>query len=203
MSRMPLHDVTIDEARRKGVAWADGCAANQPSGAAGAWPSEPGSARMMLASLYSCVSDEAVRACCAAAAERWTVLVADASARRLAAASEHASRILQRLADAAEHVASRHVGVDVSQVLVMVTSGSSDMRGQAVGWTAEDPNMLKPGAIGNTPGFPSPYSYETPMHAMADGWNMLAPPCEKIVQEVIGWSPGRTEWTWWFTRTPQ
>jgi len=83
------------------------------------------------------------------------------------------------------------------QVLIMVTE-REDLRCGATGWTAEDPNLLKPGPIGNTPGFRGPYSYETPMHALAAGWKLLAPPTSFSAPRMG--RPHATEWQWWFTR---
>lgn len=83
------------------------------------------------------------------------------------------------------------------KVLIMSTTGP-ELRAEATGWTAEDPGLLRPGPIGMTPGFPEPYSYETPFHAMAAGWKLLAPP--KQYDAPLLTDPSHTEWEWWFVR---
>ena len=74
------------------------------------------------------------------------------------------------------------------QVLVMVTEGHT-LRSEAVGWTHEDGTLVQPGAIGHTRG-PRPYAAPaTPLHALGDGWSLLAPPTREGAES-----------TWWFVR---
>jgi len=85
------------------------------------------------------------------------------------------------------------------QILIMTTDRPA-LRSEAQGWTAEDPSLLREGPIGFTPGFPESYCYPTPMHALAAGWRLLAPP----TQQEGGRNPdtGETwqEWEWWMVR---
>lgn len=85
----------------------------------------------------------------------------------------------------------------MQKVLIMSTQ-TSDLRSEAIGWSAEDSNLVRPGPIGNSPGFPGPYSYPTPVHALADGWRLLAPPTQFDVKSGNG--TVRREWEWWFTK---
>lgn len=118
--RTPDHDVTIEEAHREGIAWAESCAATAPiGGPAGEWPRERSSARIILATRGR-ISDEAVTACIDAAAARWAVLVAAAAEKRLRYASEQAQRILDRIAAAIERGTTQHVvGVTTVQMPIV------------------------------------------------------------------------------------
>jgi hypothetical protein len=91
--------------------------------------------------------------------------------------------------------------MSVQQVLIMTTTGPT-LRSPADGWTAEDPSLLQPGHIGNTPGMREPYTYETPMHALAAGWHLLAPPT--LFKQYLYDENDRRKltpgWEWWFTR---
>lgn len=94
----------------------------------------------------------------------------------------------------------------IQQVLTMTTK-RPDLRSEAIGWSAEDPSKLKWGQpIGMTPGFGERYSYETPMHALADGWRLLAPPEEgerRVEDRADDGTPRELvydETSWWFVR---
>lgn len=81
------------------------------------------------------------------------------------------------------------------KVLVMSTNGP-DMRSTAQGWTCEDGAIVRAGDIGMT-GAPYPYpSPATPLHALGDGWCLLAPPAQ-IGRKAKALPRG--EWEWWFT----
>jgi hypothetical protein len=71
----------------------------------------------------------------------------------------------------------------------------STLRAAATGWGAEDSALVRPGHIGNTPGPRWRYRYETPMHALRDGWKLLAP-----AQLLKGEGDSPDEWEWWFVR---
>jgi hypothetical protein len=91
------------------------------------------------------------------------------------------------------------------QVLVMETEGEG-MRSEAVGWTAEDPRGAHPtkpvglcgvmwhgtGQYSMTPdrGPNNPYDYPDVLRALADGWQLMAPPTDT----------GLGTWEWWFSR---
>ena len=77
----------------------------------------------------------------------------------------------------------------MQKVLTMWTLEKS-LRSSATSWTAEDPGLLQPGYIGMTPAMKEFYGYETPFHALADGWKLLVPPsaCDTV------------EWEWWFVK---
>ena len=75
------------------------------------------------------------------------------------------------------------------EVCILSTERSS-MRAEVVGWTHENPALVKPGHIGMT-GAPLPYAYYTTvMHALADGWRLPAPPITEDDETV-----------WWLVRT--
>lgn len=81
----------------------------------------------------------------------------------------------------------------IQQVLTMATTSDS-LRSDANGWTCEDPRLLvhgKPIGCTHCPKFP--YTYDTPFHAMNDGWHLLGPPVR--VDDFV--------WSWWFVREVQ
>lgn len=88
----------------------------------------------------------------------------------------------------------------VQQHLMMTTEGRLTLRSKAVGWSAEDPRTFVPGGgherIGLSPGFRGPYSYSSPLAALADGWKLLAPP------ELIDTDSDQLHdhYDWWFVR---
>lgn len=80
----------------------------------------------------------------------------------------------------------------MQKVLIMSTRAAS-LRSEAVGWTYEDADLVRPGDIGNTPA-PDPYArHPTPMHALADGWRLLAPPMRQQSGPFV-------EWELWFVK---
>jgi hypothetical protein len=86
---------------------------------------------------------------------------------------------------------------EVEQVLVMHTYGRG-MRSEAFGWTAEDPrNVRRDKPVGYSLSWDhrreGAYTYDTPLHALAAGWRMLAPP-----EQFDG-----DNHEWWFVRTVQ
>jgi hypothetical protein len=86
----------------------------------------------------------------------------------------------------------------MAQKILVMSTKRSDPRSEAIGWSAEDGDVIVPGRpIGESPGFRGPYSYDTPMHAIRDGWRLLAPPKE-YQQEYL--SGARAEWEWWLTK---
>lgn len=86
------------------------------------------------------------------------------------------------------------------QVLICSTKDNC-VRSECVGWTANDSGKVKQNVhIGLTPGFGRFYSYETVLHAMGDGWKLLAPPTSYVVETDNG--PIK-EWEWWLVREPK
>jgi hypothetical protein len=87
------------------------------------------------------------------------------------------------------------------QKVLTMTTNEGHLRSAAEGWSAEDADPVRPGHIGNTPGFPGPYSYETPLHALGDGWRLLAPP-QSFWLTINNGDPDETtvERWWWFVR---
>jgi hypothetical protein len=84
------------------------------------------------------------------------------------------------------------------QKVLIMTTHSNSLRSKAVGWTHQDADLVKPGPIGNTPA-PTPYAaHPTPMHALADGWRLLAPPKPYETTTFVGTL--QTEWEWWFVK---
>ncbi len=82
-------------------------------------------------------------------------------------------------------------------VLNMATK-TDDVRSEAVGWTCNDSSLLIPNKpIGMTPGVKFDYAYPTVMHAMHDGWKMLAPPEKFITPTDNGLIEG---WYWWLVK---
>ena len=72
----------------------------------------------------------------------------------------------------------------MQKVLVMTTVGS-DMRSEAIGWSAEDgyeasEQFRATGRIdydvGSVMSYTGFHLYMTPVHALGDGWRLLAPP---------------------------
>lgn len=86
------------------------------------------------------------------------------------------------------------------------------LRADVDGWTCEDSGKLLPDKpIGFTRGPDFSYTYRTVMHALHDGWKLLAPPemyldrVEKTPAEVVEdplHQPFREvqRWEWWFVR---
>ena len=65
------------------------------------------------------------------------------------------------------------------QKIIVMNTDQPDMRSSANGWSAEDSNFYVFGKpVGNTPGASFRYDYENPLHAMAHGWRLMAPPYE-------------------------
>lgn len=83
------------------------------------------------------------------------------------------------------------------QVLQMSTWGSS-LRSEAWGWSGDDASLfdVRKGtglSLSWDPRRNGSYSYETPMHALALGWKLLAPPARYREN-------GRDAYDWWFVR---
>ncbi len=77
------------------------------------------------------------------------------------------------------------------QQLLWMTTETHSPRSQVFGWSAEDPRLVEQGKpIGFTPGVKFFHTYETVMHALADGWRLLGPPSQAAKQE----------WIWWLVR---
>ena len=87
----------------------------------------------------------------------------------------------------------------VQQVLIMMTD-RPQLRADAQGWTAEDPSLVHEGPIGFTPGFRESYCYTTPMHALAAGWRLLAPPTCLAGGRNPDTGETWEEWEWWMVR---
>jgi hypothetical protein len=94
------------------------------------------------------------------------------------------------------------------KVLIMGTY-SEDLRGEADSWSMEDGDNvvwsteIYPDApIGLTPGVYRKYLPKTPLHALADGWKLLAPPRQFLNDDgsIFRYAHGKAEWVWWFVR---
>lgn len=77
------------------------------------------------------------------------------------------------------------------QVLIVVT-GKDSLRSPIEGWTCEDPNVGVRDPVGVTPPAGFNYTYPTVLHALGDGWQLLASP-----------SYGSRFFVWWLTRVPE
>jgi hypothetical protein len=62
------------------------------------------------------------------------------------------------------------------QKVLRILTFRPDLRGEAVGWSCDDGDLVQPGPIGRTPGPRFAHSYGTPLHAIGAGWRLLAPP---------------------------
>ncbi len=86
------------------------------------------------------------------------------------------------------------------QKILRMTTGESDLRSAAEGWTYEDGDVIKQGPIGLSPGVRFPYAHGTPMHAIAAGWRLLAPPTMFTTGDGSDDAPYWTGAEWWFVR---
>jgi hypothetical protein len=75
----------------------------------------------------------------------------------------------------------------VQKILHFMTKTSS-LRSSADGWSAEDGDVINVDkVIGLSPGYKGFCCYETPMHAIADGWKLLAPPSNLEYSDFYEW----------------
>lgn len=96
----------------------------------------------------------------------------------------------------------------MQKVLSMTTSGR-DLRSEVDGWSMEDGDLVVwsspryPDApVGLTPGPIKKYWPKTPLHALGDGWKLLAPP-EPVMSDdgsIYKDDNGKTYFNWWFVR---
>ena len=77
----------------------------------------------------------------------------------------------------------------MQKILVLTTRGEH-LRSAVVGQLAEDADGVRPGPVELAPAWDAP-RYETPLHALGDGWALLAPPVRR--------DGGALEW--WLTKT--
>lgn len=86
--------------------------------------------------------------------------------------------------------------------LLIVETERSDVRAEIVGWTHEDPRLVREGAIGLSR---SPVPLAMPdcvLRALSEGWELLAPPKCSFVQIDDGKRTIST-FEWWLTRGVQ
>lgn len=81
----------------------------------------------------------------------------------------------------------------MSQKLLVVATATESLRHQIHSWDEEDSGLYVPGPIGLTPTSKYPARYDTILHAMADGWKLLAPP------RKLEWTSGE-EYEWWLVK---
>jgi hypothetical protein len=75
----------------------------------------------------------------------------------------------------------------MQKVLNLLTI-TSDLRSAADGWVAEDGDLIKKDKeIGLSESYKGFYCYKTPMHAIADGWELLAPPSNLEYDGLYSW----------------
>jgi len=103
----------------------------------------------------------------------------------------------------------------MQKILIMETYDTVGIRSEAYGWdiecgeTAADYlirckernddkyrsiNQVPVGMVGHPKGF---YCYSTPVHALADGWNLMVPPAKHNVETDDG---EREYLEWWFEK---
>ena len=83
----------------------------------------------------------------------------------------------------------------MQKILTMMTN-SSNLRSSADGWSAEDGDLVKMDKdIGLSPGYVGFYCFQTPMHSIASGWKLLAPPT--LMKQYIN---NIDFYEWWFVR---
>jgi hypothetical protein len=64
----------------------------------------------------------------------------------------------------------------MAQKILHLTTDGSGLRSKVEGWSAEDGDLIEMNKeIGLSDGMKTPF-YSTVMHAIADGWKLLAPP---------------------------
>lgn len=95
------------------------------------------------------------------------------------------------------------------QKVLAMTTRIGDLRSEAEGWSMEDGDLVVwsspryPDApVGLVPSPTRKYLPKTPLHALADGWKLLAPP-EMIKNDdgsVYKDDNGSTYYNWWFVR---
>lgn len=95
----------------------------------------------------------------------------------------------------------------VVQQQLFLTTERASIRSDVGGWGAEDPALVDPDPrkpIGLSRSWDGSYpSYGTPVHALADGWRLLAPPVQTGEGERDPDGSGAwigEEWSWWLVR---
>lgn len=108
------------------------------------------------------------------------------------------------------------------QKVLIISTERPQLRAATVGWSAEDgdnvllsfqnvvhgkvknfsrefPATQNEMMVGQIASYRGSYSYPTVLHALGDGWNLLAPPKE------YSWENGQgskvTEWEWWLVKS--
>lgn len=80
------------------------------------------------------------------------------------------------------------------ELLVLETQNASP-RSEAIGWSFEDPSLIKAGPIGLSPsGMMPEHHYDCPMRALADGWRLLGPP------QLQSTGKNAVAWVWYLER---
>lgn len=105
----------------------------------------------------------------------------------------------------------------MQKILIMSTEGNGELRAEAVGWSAEDgaelnwalcdsetskkynERNLPVGYIGT---LKEHYCFQTPLHALGNGWKLMAPPSERMSDR---WTKekglhGIKCQEWWFSK---
>lgn len=85
----------------------------------------------------------------------------------------------------------------MQKLLIIETEGPT-VRSPAVGWSSEDPTVVRRRErIGLSPswdpGEPRPPSYDCPLKALADNWHLLGPP--QHIHDSM--------WEWWLVKTKE
>lgn len=88
--------------------------------------------------------------------------------------------------------------------LILETSEST-MRATVHGWDCEDTRAVIEGKpIGLSGHGEHPPEYETPLHALADGWELIAPPVvRKTTTRCGGHVETKTFHEWWLRKPTQ
>ena len=77
------------------------------------------------------------------------------------------------------------------KILRMATLDQS-LRASVDSWDGEDGELIKEIGLSSSPRFPF---YQTPMHAIGDGWRLIAPPVL-----IKGYCNNIDAYEWWFEK---
>ena len=83
----------------------------------------------------------------------------------------------------------------MKQKILIMTTLTPDLRSGVDSWDWEDGNIVKLDKEIGLSGSGQQICYKTPLHAIGDGWRLIAPP--------VTWpdyAPGVTGYEWWFEK---
>ena len=80
----------------------------------------------------------------------------------------------------------------MQKILTFYTE-SDDLCANADGWDLEDGDYVSPFDKSQFRSSPVPRCYPSPMHAIGDGWRLLAPPT--LIEQI-----GNLKYKWWLVK---